>query len=230
MKLSVKRFAGWVAAGFVAIAAGGALVASAQNQTVQLNQTAPAPVSQWARDRGDLPHDSDYILGTLPNGMRYLVLRNYTPPRQVAMRMVIDAGSMQERPGEEGVAHFLEHLAFRGTKLYPDGELNRVLEGLGLQMGADVNASTGPDRTTFQFDLARNDAVSIQTGLSIIRQIASSLTIAPEMVNAERGVVLAEERARAGPMLRPRWPCSSSSSAITRMAVRRSACARPLKP
>ena len=201
MKLSVKRFAGWVAAGFVAIAAGGALVASAQNQTIQLNQTAPPPASQWARDRGDLPHDSDYILGTLPNGMRYLVLRNYTPPRQVAMRMVIDAGSMQERPGEEGVAHFLEHLAFRGTTLYPDGELNRVLEGLGLQMGADVNASTGPDRTTFQFDLARNDAVSIQTGLSIIRQIASSLTIAPEMVNAERGVVLAEERARAGPML-----------------------------
>ena len=137
MRLSVKRFAGWIAAGFVAVAAGGALVASAQNQTVQLNQTAPPVVSQWPRDRGDLPHDPDYILGTLPNGMRYLVLRNYTPPRQVAMRMVIQAGSMQERPGEEGVAHFLEHLAFRGTELYPDGELNRVLEGLGLQMGAD---------------------------------------------------------------------------------------------
>ena len=201
MKLSVKRFAGWIAAGIVAIAAGGAMVASAQNQTIQLNQAAPHLASQWARDRGDLPHDADYNLGTLPNGMRYLVLRNHTPPRQVAIRMMIDAGSMQERPGEEGVEPFLEHLAFRGTKLYPDGELNRVLENLGLQMGADVNASTGPDRTTFQFDLARNDAVSIKTGLSIVREIVSAMAIEPSLVDKERGVVLAEERSRAGPML-----------------------------
>lgn len=201
MRRFVKRFAGWVAAGLVAVAAGGVLVASAQNQTIQMNRPAAEVVSQWARDRGDLPHDADYILGTLPNGMRYLVLRNWTPPRQVAIRMMIDAGSMQERPGEEGVAHFLEHLAFRGTEKYPDGELNRVFEGLGLQMGDDVNASTGPDRTTFQFDLARNDAESIDTGLSITREIVSAMRIAPEMVNAERGVVLAEERARAGPAL-----------------------------
>ncbi len=203
MRLLVKRVAGWVATGFVAAAAAGALVASAQQtQTVQLAQSAaPAPASQWARDKGDLPHDPDYIIGTLPNGMRYLVLRNYTPPRQVAMRMVIDAGSMQERSGEEGVAHFLEHLAFRGTELYPDGELNRQLENLGLQMGSDVNASTGPDRTTFQFDLSRNDPVSIQTGLSVIRQVVSAMLIAPDALNVERGVVLAEERSRAGPGL-----------------------------
>ncbi|RYZ14396.1 MAG: insulinase family protein, partial [Alphaproteobacteria bacterium] len=173
----------------------------AQNQTIQTNKPAVEVASQWARDRGDLPHDGDYVLGTLPNGMRYLVLRNWTPPRQVAIRMMIDAGSMQERAGEEGVAHFLEHLAFRGTEKYPDGELNRVFEGLGLQMGDDVNASTGPDRTTFQFDLARNDAESIATGLSITREIVSAMRIAPEMVDAERGVVLAEERARAGPAL-----------------------------
>jgi len=201
MRPFVKRFAGWVAAGFVAVAAGGALVASAQNQTIQANKPAVEVASQWARDRGDLPHDGDYILGTLPNGMRYLVLRNWTPPRQVAIRMMIDAGSMQERAGEEGVAHFLEHLAFRGTEKYPDGELNRVFEGLGLQMGDDVNASTGPDRTTFQFDLARNDPESIAMGLSVTREIVSAMRIAPEMVNAERGVVLAEERARAGPAL-----------------------------
>jgi zinc protease len=94
--------------------------------------------SGWANDRGDLPKDPDYTLGSLPNGMRYLVLPNRNPPGQVAMRMVIAAGSMQERPGEEGIAHFLEHLAFRGTKLFPDGELQRRLEGLGLQMGDDL--------------------------------------------------------------------------------------------
>ena len=106
---------------------------------------------------------------------------------------------MQERPGEEGVAHFLEHLAFRGTKVFPDGELQRRLEGLGLQMGADVNASTAPTQTIFKFNLARNDMESIDTGLLVMREIVSEMTIAPEMVNAERGVVLAEERTRAGP-------------------------------
>lgn len=201
MRLFVKRLAGWIAAGFLAISAAGAFVASAQQtQTVNATQ-AVQPDTLWARDRGDLPHDSDYILGTLPNGMRYLVLRNYTPPRQVAMRMVIDAGSMQERPGEEGVAHFLEHLAFRGTENFPDGELNRALENLGLQMGDDVNASTGPDRTTFQFDLARNDTQSIDTGLQVIREIVSKMAIDPKLVDKERGVVLAEERSRAGPGL-----------------------------
>ncbi len=199
MRLFVKRFAGWVAAGAVAFAAGGVLTATAQNQTIQLAQSAAPAASQWARDRGDLPSDPDYILGTLPNGMRYLVLRNYTPPRQVAIRMMIDAGSMQERPGEEGVAHFLEHLAFRGTENYPDGKLMEALEGLGLQMGADVNAATGPDSTTFQLDMARNTPESIDTGLSVVRDIVSAMTIAPDALNKERGVVLAEERSRAGP-------------------------------
>jgi zinc protease len=202
MRLLVKRFAGWIAAGLLAISAAGFVAASAQQNPQTINVTQPTqPDTLWARDRGDLPHDPDYILGTLPNGMRYLILRNSTPPRQVAMRMVIDAGSMQERPGEEGVAHLLEHLAFRGTEVYPDGALNSALENLGLQMGDDVNASTGPDRTTFQFDLARNDVESIDTGLNVIRQVVSAMSIAPKAVDAERGVVLAEERARAGPGL-----------------------------
>jgi zinc protease len=126
---------------------------------------------------------------------------NRTPPGQVAMRLLIDAGSMQERPGEEGVAHFLEHLAFRGTAKYPDGEVQRALEGIGLQMAADVNASTGPDTTTFIIDLPRNDQVSLDTGLSVMRELVTSMLIEPDKVDAERGVVLAEERSRAGPAL-----------------------------
>jgi zinc protease len=154
----------------------------------------------WAKDRSDLPSDPDYTLGQLPNGMRYLILPNKNPPSQIAMRLVINAGSMQERAGEEGVAHFLEHLAFRGTKNYPDGELQRVLEGLGLQMGADANASTGQDRTTFMFNMARNDKVSVDTGLNLLRDIVNDMNLEPALVNAERGVVLAEERTRAGPL------------------------------
>ncbi len=200
--------------GGVALAMGlgaAALVATAQNpvqtprnnqggHTIRVNQP-PAELSGWPRDRGDLPHDQDYRLGQLANGMRYLILPNQTPPGQVAMRLLIDAGSMQERPGEEGVAHFLEHLAFRGTTKYPDGDVQRVLEGIGLQMAADVNASTGPATTTFIIDLPRNDQNSLDTGLSVMRELVTSMLIEPDKVDAERGVVLAEERSRAGPAL-----------------------------
>lgn len=171
-----------------------------QGQTIRVTQP-PVEHRGWARDRGDLPHDQDYHLGQLSNGMRYLILPNRTPPGQVAMRLLIDAGSMQERPGEEGVAHFLEHLAFRGTTKYPDGEVQRALEGIGLQMAADVNASTGPDTTTFIIDLPRNDQVSLDTGLDVMRELVTSMLIEPDKVDAERGVVLAEERSRAGPAL-----------------------------
>ncbi len=197
MRPLLKPVAGLLTAALVGLGGMVLLEASAKPQ-VSLSQQAP---KGWARERSDLPHDPDYLLGTLPNGMRYLILPNQVPPGQVAMRLMISAGSMQERPGEEGVAHFLEHLAFRGTKEYPDGEIQRTLEDLGLQMGDDANASTGADRTIFMLNMARNDTTSLDTGLHIFRQIVSAMNIAPEMVDAERGVVLAEERVRAGPGL-----------------------------
>ena len=193
-----KRIAGSIAAGLAVVAFGSAAIASAQTITVT---QPPATTSSWPRDKSDLPHDADYILGELPNGMRYLILPNRTPPRQVAMRMLIDAGAMQERKGEEGVAHFLEHLAFRGTTKYPDGKVQEVLEGIGLQMAADVNASTGPDTTTFILDMPRNNLESLQTGLDVMRQLVSDMTLAPDKIDMERGVILAEERVRAGPGL-----------------------------
>ena len=193
-----KRIAGCIAAGLAAVALGSVSIAAAQ--TVTVTQAAPTATG-WPRDKSDLPHDADYILGELPNGMRYLILPNRTPPRQVAMRMLIDAGSMQERPGEEGVAHFLEHLAFRGTTKYPDGKVQEVLEGIGLQMAADVNASTGPDTTTFILDMPRNNYESLQTGLDVMRQLVSDMTLEPKFIDMERGVILAEERVRAGPSL-----------------------------
>ena len=180
--------------------------ASPQAQTPGSGQGAQAQPtiaqlrpSGWANSRSDLPKDPDYTLGVLPNGMRYLVLPNRNPPNQVAMRLVVAVGSMHEGKGQEGIAHFLEHLSFRGTQLFPDGEIQRRLEALGLQMVSDVNATTHATHTTFLLDLARNDTESIDTGLTVFREIASELTLAPEMIEAERGVVLSEERLRAGP-------------------------------
>ena len=90
--------------------------------------------------------------------------------------MVMAVGSMHEGKGQEGIAHFLEHLSFRGTKQFPDGEIQRRLEALGLQMVSDVNATTHATHTTFMLDMARNDEESIDTGLLVFREIAASST------------------------------------------------------
>ncbi len=199
----MKQFARYlVAFTGLAFANAAALVeARGQEAPAVVAAAAPAPARTpgWANSRSDLPPDRDYTLGMLPNGMRYLILPNQNPPGQVAMRMVISVGSMHEATGQEGLAHFLEHLAFRGSKQLPDGEIQRRLEALGLQMGSDVNATTHADHTTFMLDMARNDAGSLDTGLTILREIASELELAPGMIDAERGVVLAEERMRASP-------------------------------
>ena len=192
-KLSAVLVSALVLAGACAVVDAGGRIGAQQAEAAYVRPAG------WANSRSDLPQDKDYTLGVLPNGMRYLILPNRKPPGQVALRMVIAAGSMQESVGQEGIAHFLEHLAFRGTKLFPDGEIQRSLESLGLQMGSDANATTHADYTSFMLDMARNDTLSLDTGMLILREIATELTLDPSLIDAERGVVLAEERMRANP-------------------------------
>ena len=107
----------------------------------------------WAQTSSDIPADSNIIFGVLPNGMMYAIQRNTTPPGQTALRFMIRAGSMHEAEDQQGLAHFLEHMAFRGSTNVPDGEVKNKLERLGLRFGADTNAITNQQRTTFAFDL-----------------------------------------------------------------------------
>ncbi len=150
----------------------------------------------WAQARSDLPADPAVRFGVLPNGMRYAVLHNETPRDGVSMRLAIDAGSMMEHDDEQGLMHFLEHMSFRGSTNVPDGEVVRMLERRGLNFGADTNAGTSQDRIVYQFDFPKSDAGSLGDGFTILRDIASRLKIDPALVDAERGVVLSEERVR----------------------------------
>jgi zinc protease len=156
----------------------------------------------WAQSYVDRLPDPAVRFGTLPNGMRFAILRNATPAGQLAMRLVIKAGSLVETPGNEGVAHFLEHMAFRGSAHVPDGEMMRILQRRGLSFGADTNAGTNPDATVYQFDFPQGGKDNLDTGLMLFREVASELTIAQKDVDAERGAVLSEERLRDGPALR----------------------------
>lgn len=167
--------------------------------TTALSAKVAAPAKRpgvWAQSYAGRPADPAIRFGQLPNGLRYAILRNATPPGQMALRLYIGSGSLAEREDQQGLAHFLEHIAFRGSTHVADGEMMRVLARHGLGLGADTNAATSQEATVYQFDFPHADQDSIDTGLTMFREIAGELTIAPASVDAERGVILSEERLR----------------------------------
>jgi len=160
------------------------------------------PRAVWAQDYSDIAPDPAIRFGTLPNGMRYAIMKNATPSGQASLRLRFDAGSIQERDDQQGLAHFLEHMAFNGSKAVPEGEMIKILERLGLAFGADTNASTSQTETVYKLDLPRTDDETVDTSMRLLREAASELLIDQAAVDRERGIVLSEERARDTPSYR----------------------------
>ena len=127
--------------------------------------TAEAPSEPWAQTASDIPADPAVRFGQLPNGMRYALLRNATPPGQASFRLRIDAGSLMERDDQKGLAHFMEHMAFNGTTNIPETEMLRRLERLGLAFGADTNAFTSFDQTAYVLELPNTQAETVDISL-----------------------------------------------------------------
>jgi len=197
---SVSRFARSSCAGNAVRAAAVALTLAAAAQA--LAQSPPLPVQRdgvWAQSYSDLPADPAIRFGQLSNGFRYALMHNETPTHQASMRLWIGSGSMEERADEQGLAHFLEHMAFRGSAHVPGGDMVKILERHGLAFGADTNAQTGFTETVYQLDLPETDPDSLGVGLMLMRDIASELTLSQTAMDAERGVVLSEERLRDTP-------------------------------
>jgi zinc protease len=163
----------------------------------------PAPEKPtWAFEASDVPVDPGFRFGKLDNGMRYVIRQNATPKGTVSVRMEVSVGSLDESDSERGFAHFVEHMAFNGSTNVPEGEMIRLLERKGLAFGADTNAQTSFDHTTYMLDLPRNDPELLDTALMLMRETASELTISQEALDRERGVVLAEMRDRNSWQLR----------------------------
>jgi len=161
-----------------------------------LAEETPPNAPAWAFEASDIPVDPGFTFGQLSNGMRYVLRENHTPEATVLVRLRIGSGSLEERDEERGLAHFLEHMAFNGSTRVPEGEMIKLLEREGLAFGADTNASTGFETTTYKLDLPRSDPKLIDTALMLMRETASELTLSPEAIERERGVVLAEKRDR----------------------------------
>lgn len=156
-----------------------------------VTRTAP-----WNSDKTDLPADQSIVYGHLANGLRYAIRPNNRPQNQVLVRMAFDFGSAAEKDDEQGLAHFIEHMAFNGTTNVPEGEMVKMLERLGLAFGADTNASTGYTMTDYRLDLPKADPALIERALFLMRETASEVIFDPAAVDRERGVVIAEMRQR----------------------------------
>ena len=165
-----------------------------------LGLSAPALAAPWPES--DIPADPAVSFGELPNGMRYALMHNNTPTGAVSMRLRIAAGSLQETAAQRGLAHFVEHMAFRGSAHVADGAIEKTLSQLGLSFGADINASTQQDQTVYQFDLPKSDPKTMETALFYLREIAGNLTLDPAAAKTEAGVVLSELRLRDVPAFR----------------------------
>ncbi len=154
---------------------------------------------EWGQAVSDLKPEAGLRFGRLPNGMRYVLKRNSTPTGQASLRFRIAAGSLMERDDQLGLAHFLEHMAFKGSKHVPGGDMIQILQRKGLAFGPDTNAATSFDETVYQLDLPHTDADTMGVGLTLMREIGGELLLEQSAMDPERGVVLSEERGRDSP-------------------------------
>src|SRR5688500_7432088 len=137
--------------------------------------------------------------GVFANGLRYAVMRNGSPSGAVSIRLGIRAGSYDEEEAEGGFAHFIEHMAFRSTRQAPEGSLDTRFANLGIAFGRDENAVTGLEETIYQMDLPVADPAAVAKVLEWLRGAADGILFTPPAVELEKGVVVAEIRARTNP-------------------------------
>jgi len=157
---------------------------------------ASPAISGWGVRLTDVTPDPSIKFGTLPNGMKYAIMRNSTPKGTASVRLQIAFGSIGEAEKERGLAHLIEHMAFNGSTHVSEGNMVKILERQGLAFGPDTNAVTDFDKTTYMLDLPKTDDEHLATALFLFREVASEVKFDPGAVDRERGVILGEERAR----------------------------------
>jgi len=159
--------------------------------------TASAPADAFA-PATRIPVDPGVRIGTLPNGVRYYVRRNARPEQRAELRLVVNAGSILEDADQRGLAHFVEHMAFNGTRRFAKNEIVKVLEGLGVRFGADLNAATGFDETVYILPVPTDSARALEQAFAFLGDVAGGILFDSLEVVRERGVVLSEWRSGLG--------------------------------
>jgi|CXWL01.1.fsa_nt_gi zinc protease len=145
-----------------------------------------------------MPVDPRVKIGRLSNGLTYYIRHNSLPEKRVELRLVVNAGSVMEDDDQSGLAHFMEHMNFNGTKRFPKNELVSYLQSIGVEFGADLNAYTSFDETVYILPVPTDKPGLVDKGLQILEDWAHNALLAPEEIEKERGVVIEEWRLSRG--------------------------------
>ncbi|MEO8256177.1 MAG: insulinase family protein [Acidobacteriota bacterium] len=173
------------------------LLAVVAGATAIVSTQAPAPAPRL-NPQDSIPFDQAVHTATLPNGLKYFVRRNARPEKRVALRLAVKAGSLEEADDQQGLAHFLEHMAFNGSTHFKPGALISTFESIGARLGPHVNAYTSFDETVYMLELPTDKPEIVANGLNALADFGGGLTIDPAEVDKERGVVIEEWRGGLG--------------------------------
>ncbi len=166
--------------------------AFAQKKAPAAAATAPIPLTT------PLPTDPKVKIGTLPNGIRYYIRKNAKPEKRAELRLVVNAGSTLESNDQLGLAHFVEHTAFNGTKHFAKNDLVKYLQSIGVRFGADLNAYTGFDETVYILPIPTDTARIVEQAFTILEDWAHGQVFDSTEVVNERPVVREEWRLGKG--------------------------------
>jgi len=144
----------------------------------------------------ELESDPDVRWGRLDNGLGDAVRATGEPEGKASLRLFVNAGSLHEAEDVRGIAHYLEHMAFNGSEHFPPGQLVERLQPLGIAFGRHTNAHTSFDETVYKLELPDTEAETMDLGLVVMADWAGGLSIIPEEVDKERGIIMAEMRDR----------------------------------
>ncbi len=145
-----------------------------------------------------LPINPQVRMGKLSNGLTYYIRKNQEPKNRAEMRLVVNAGSILETDKQVGLAHFVEHMAFNGTKHFKKNELINFLEKSGVKFGADLNAFTSFDETVYELQVPTDSPQVYKQAMLILEDWANGLSFDPVEIDKERGVIVEEWRLGRG--------------------------------
>lgn len=156
---------------------------------------AQKPTVAWPHEASDIAPDANVTWGRLDNGVRFMILPTKALPTRASLRLYMNVGSLMEEADQRGMAHYLEHLAFCGTKHFAADDTIEYFQRLGMKFGADTNAYTTFDKTVYKLELPRANEEVVGQGLKLFRDFLDGMLLDPKQVDRERGVILSEIRA-----------------------------------
>jgi zinc protease len=169
-----------------------ALCLAGAQQPALIDQVRGTPLT------AKVPVDPAITTGRFENGLRYYIRVNKQPANRIELRLAVNAGSILEDDDQQGLAHFVEHMAFNGTRNFPKDAVPKFFESIGMRFGPSLNAFTSFDQTVYMQQIPADKPDVVQKAFQILEDWAHNLSFEPAEIDKERGVIVEEWRLGRG--------------------------------